>query len=315
MESRRRQRSFTLNHIPPLPISHQLEYPLGSRMHLVVVHPRLGARGRPFPRSPRSRSHVNLSVLRPLTRGPHSPPSPLWTPHGRPEVQGIFLPSRGQAPHAWLAHGSPLADDWFPNSTGLLLGAICPPSFPSSQPRNVPFPFATSRHPARPIPRVPCFPVLLGLLCGPCHTLCLVPSPFPIPHPVCIPHRPPETEWGDPTGSFSIRGPFGAPCTGCSYPAPLCLGGLIPTGPGGGPFYWPRPPFPSRYLCLYPTGPPASFVFSPPCCLLPCVTCLRLLFLSRAPIAPTRSPAASLLCAVRPPAVNCGSFSLVFVLF
>ena len=40
MESRRQQRSFALNHIPPFPISHGLEYALGSRMYVVVVNVR-----------------------------------------------------------------------------------------------------------------------------------------------------------------------------------------------------------------------------------------------------------------------------------
>ena len=92
MDIRRRQRSFALNHTPPLPIPHGLEYTLGSRMHLVVVHPRLEARGRPFPRSPRSRSGVNLRVIRPFNGGPQGQPSPL-TP------QGIFRTSCGQAPN------------------------------------------------------------------------------------------------------------------------------------------------------------------------------------------------------------------------
>ena len=67
-------------------------------MHLGVVHPRLEARGRPFPRFPRSRSRVNLRVLRPLTRGPQGQFPPLRTLHGRPGVQGIFPTSRCQAP-------------------------------------------------------------------------------------------------------------------------------------------------------------------------------------------------------------------------
>ena len=76
-------------------------------MHLGVVHQRLEARGRPFPRSPRSRSRVNPRVLRPLTRGPQGQPSLLRTPHGRPGVQGIFPTSRGQAPHGWpMVHHS-----------------------------------------------------------------------------------------------------------------------------------------------------------------------------------------------------------------
>ena len=99
VDSRCRQRSIALNHIPPLPIPHGLEYPPGSRMWLRVVHPRLEARGRPFPRSRRFRSRVNPRVLRPLTRGPRGQRSPLRTPHGRPGFQAIFPTSRGEAPH------------------------------------------------------------------------------------------------------------------------------------------------------------------------------------------------------------------------
>ena len=121
MDSPRRQRSISLyRHIPPLPIPHGLEYPLGSRMHLGVVHPRLEARGRPFPRSPRSCSRVILRVLRPLTRGPQGQPSPLRTPHGCPRVQGIFSTSRGQAPHGWsMVHHSMATG--FPNPRGCCL--------------------------------------------------------------------------------------------------------------------------------------------------------------------------------------------------
>ena len=139
-----------------------------------------------------------------------------------------------------------------------------------------------------------------------------LPGPIAFLHPsscVYTPTRPPATQWRGPTGSSSIRGPFRAPCTGRSYPAPLCLGGLIPTGPVGGPSSQPR----SRFPRLYPTGQPASFVFSPPCRLLPCVTCLRLLFLPRAPIAPMRSPAACLPCAVCPPAVHCDFIGCFFL--
>ena len=89
VDSRRRQGSIALNLIPPLPITHGLEYPLGSRMYLIVVHPRLEARGRPFPRSPRSRSCVNIRVLRPLTRGPQGRPPSLGTPPALPELRAF----------------------------------------------------------------------------------------------------------------------------------------------------------------------------------------------------------------------------------
>ena len=52
MDSRRQQRSIALNHNRPLCIPHGLDYPLGSRMYLVVVHPRLVARGATLSRFP-----------------------------------------------------------------------------------------------------------------------------------------------------------------------------------------------------------------------------------------------------------------------
>ena len=118
---------LSVNHIPPLPIPHGLEYPLGSRMHLVVVHPRLEARGRIFPRSPWSRSRVALRVLRPLTRGSQGQPSPLRTPHGRPGVQGIFPTSRGQVPHGWpMVHHSMATGFPIPRGCCLALSASLP---------------------------------------------------------------------------------------------------------------------------------------------------------------------------------------------
>ena len=171
---------LSVNHIPPLPIPHGSEYPLGSWMYLGVVHPRLEARGRPFPRCPSSRSRVNLRVLRPLTRGPQGQPSPLQTPHGRPGVQGILPTSLARLP---------MVDPWFTTpwrlvsqSHGAVAWRFRPPI-----PTHVPFPFATSRH--RPDPRVPWFPAPMGPLCGPCHTPVLAPCPDPIPHPPFIPHR------------------------------------------------------------------------------------------------------------------------------
>ena len=180
----------------------------------------------------------------------------------------------------WLAHGSSLHGDWFPSPTGLLLGVCCPisPVPLLSPPRDVPFPSATSRHWPRP------------------HTSPLIPCLYPT--------GPPAMPWRAPTGSSFIRGPFRASCTGRPYPAPLCLGGLIPTGHFGDPSSWPRPRFRSHYPCLYPTGPPASYVYTPPCRLQPCGACRQLHFLPLAPIASIPSPAACSLSAVCPLAVH-----------
>ena len=164
---------------------------LGSRP------PAASGRGGPFPLSPRSLSRVSLCVLRPLIRGPQGPPSSLRTPHGRPTVQGISPTSCGQGPHGWPMVPQSMAT-CFPLPRGLLLGAFCPPIFLLSfclQPLDVPLCFATSHHwpSLRAPPLIPC----------------LYSSGMP------------ETQWRGPTGCSSIRGPFRALCTGCSYPIPL----------------------------------------------------------------------------------------------
>ena len=181
-------------------------------MHLVVVHPWLEARGRPFPRSPWSRSRVNLRVLRALTWGSQGQPSALRTPHGRPGVQGIFLTSRGKAPHGWpMVHHSMVPVS---QSHGAVAWRFRPPC-----PSHVLFPFASSRH--RPVLCVPWTPYPVGPLCGPSHTPFPAPTPCPF-FPCLYPTRSPATLWRWPTGAFSFRGPLRALSTGRSLP------GLIP---------------------------------------------------------------------------------------
>ena len=84
----------------------------------------------------------------------------------------------------WLAHGSPLHGDLFPNPTGLLLGAFCRPFYPAMfrlQPPDASFPFALSC--PWPIPHVP-FHDLLS---------------------VFLPRRPPATLWRGPEGQFCAQ--------------------------------------------------------------------------------------------------------------
>ena len=191
MDSRRRQRSIALSHIAPLPIPHGLEYPLGYRMYLVVIHPQPEARGQPFPRFPRSRSRVNLRVLRPFTRGPQSQPSPLQTPHGRPGVQGTFPTSRGQVPRGWPTVPHSMA-------TGFLISRVCCVVLSAL------FPLSHCVHNPRislsPLPHPRHWPSL--------HTSPLIRCLYP--------STPPATPWRGPTGSSSIWGPFRASCTGRS---------------------------------------------------------------------------------------------------
>ena len=107
----------------------------------------------------------------------------------------------------------------------------------------VPFTYATSRH--LPIPSVPWTPYPAGLLCGP------IPSLIP-----CLkPTGPPATLWRGPTGSSSIPGPFRAPSTGRSPPAPAPFPCAASSAYSPGLLCGPTP---SLIPCLYPTGPPAT---------------------------------------------------------
>ena len=248
MDSRRRQRNMALNHIPPLPILHGLEYPLGSRMHLVVVHSRLEARERPFPRSPGSRSRVNLRVLRPLTRGPQGQPSPLRTPHGRPGVQGIFRTSHGQIPHGW-----PLVPHSMAISFPIPL-CRCMASVAARSTLLYSYRFATSRsrspHPVSGPAPAPGFP----------------PSPVSVPHPVFIPDRAASNPLARAHWILIHSGTVLCPLHGSFLSSPLrpCFGRLLVTHPwivalGFSPTLTPRPLVP-----VLSCAPSPIHVYTPP---------------------------------------------------
>ena len=215
----------TTFHQPPFP--HGLEYPLGSPMCCVFVHPGLQAGGQPFPRSPEIRSRINPRVLRPLSRRPHGEPSPPGTPHGRPGVQGIFLTFRGQAPHGWpMVHHSMATGFPIPWGCRLALGTSSPS--PALSRRPVPHAvFIPQWAASNPLARTHCillhpgtfsFSLQRSLVSNPlfpCVGCFLLSSPgcassvrhvslpmhwsrppfldsssHPVPHPVFIPHRP-----------------------------------------------------------------------------------------------------------------------------
>ena len=191
-------------------------------MHLGVPHPRLEARGRPFARLPRSRSRVDLRVLRPLTRGPQGQPSALRTPHGRPGVQGIFPTSRGQAPHGWpLVHHS--------ITTGFLIPRGCYLALSASHPIPCPFPF---RHiPSTAQSPRPLVSQSQGAVVWP------VPHPFPSPvprsHPSSRVYTPPGRQQpggagpqdphpsGDRFVLLARVAPIQSPCSAHSARSPL----------------------------------------------------------------------------------------------
>ena len=172
-----------------------------------------------------------------------------------------------------LYRTGPAATLWRgPTGSSSIWGPFRAPSTGRSLPAPAPFPCAASRHPPRPIPRVPRLPSLLGPLCGSSHTPFSVLSPFPS-IPCLYPTGPPATLWHGPTGSSSIRGPFRVPSTGRSLPAPFRLGGVLPSGPVVGPSSWPpRPPLPVPFPHL--------------------VTCCCCFFI-RAPTAVSRLPVCS----------------------
>ena len=207
---------LSVNHVPPLSIPNGLEYPLGSRMHLGVVHPRLAGRGRPFPRSPRSRSRVNLRVLRPLTRGPQGQPSPLQTPHGRPGVQGIFPTSRGQAPHGWhMVHHSMATGFRIPQGCCLALSA------------SHPIPCSPLIHPVTSPHRASCgFPIPRSCCAAPFHPSSRVYTPPGRQQPCCAGPLDPNAS-GDRFVRLALVAPFPSPPLPPA-PCPVTHLGLFP---------------------------------------------------------------------------------------
>ena len=145
----------------------------------------------------------------------------------------------------WLAHGSPLHGDGFPNPTGLLLGAFGLPAHPMS-------------HSPLPHPSTGPFPASHGLptLSGRFAALATCPPP---PRPL-VPSSRVSTPPGRhqpcgagpldplPSGDRFVRlaqvAPF-PPFSPCAA-APVYSCGLL------------CGPIPSLIPCLYPTGPPAT---------------------------------------------------------
>ena len=175
---------------------------------------------RPLPRSPRSRSRVNLRVLGPLTREPEGQRSSLRTPHSPPGVQGIFLTSRGQAPDGWpMVHQSMATSFPIPRGCCLALSAILPCSVSFANP-HCPVPLCLI--PSQAQSSRPAVSRSLGA----------VPQSLPHSFPGSIPSSDPSPRVYTPPGcqqpsgagppSLSIRRPFCAPCTGRSYRIPLC---------------------------------------------------------------------------------------------
>ena len=142
----------------------------------------------------------------------------------------------------WLAHGTPLHGDWFPNPMGLLLGAFGLPALPMS-------------HSPLPHPGTGPFPASHGLPTpsGRCAALATRPSP---PRPLV-----PASRVSTPPGRLLPcgAGPLGPlpsrdRCMRLARVAPFSLPSLPPV-----PRPWPIPPG-----CLAAPSHPSSRVYTPP---------------------------------------------------
>ena len=250
MDSRGGRPSIALDHIPLLPIAHRLEYPLGSQMHLADVHPRLEAGGL-FPPSPESRSRVNLHLLRPLTRGPQSQPSPLRTPHGRSRVQGIFPTSRGQVPHGcpMVPHSMAIS---FLIQRGCCMAPVAAPSCLLCLDR---FATARSRSP-HPVP-------------GPSPAPVLTSSLLPVPHPLVIPNPAARNPLARPHLTLILLGTVVCPRHGSLPSSPSPILGSLPWASsmyfGAGSFLCPvpHPVFIPHRAASYPVARAQSTVSCP----------------------------------------------------
>ena len=187
-----------------------------------------------FPQVPLTREPTCKQAIDPGTSGSTLTPADT----SRPSRSSAHLPDFPWPGSAWLAHGSPVHGDWFPNPTGLLFCFPRLPPFAGSQPCDRPFPCAMSRHPSWPILRARAFPFPLGC----CAALATRPSlsrPLFPSSRVYTPAGRQQPCGAGPSDPHPSRGPFRAPSTGRSLPAPV----PVPCATSRGPItsYSPRP--------------------------------------------------------------------------
>ena len=213
MDSPRRQRSISLcqpHSISPHPsragVPTRLPDALGCRPSTAGGQ---GATLSTFPLVPLTREPPCTQAIDPgISRSTLTPADT-----SRPSRSSGHFPDFPWPGSPWLAHGSPLHGDWFPNPRGLLLGAFGLPALPMS-------------HSPLPHPGTGPFPASHGLPTPSGRSAALAICPPP-PRPlvpssrVYTPPGLPATLWRWPTVAFSIQGPFRAPSTGRSLPAPV----------------------------------------------------------------------------------------------
>ena len=160
----------------------------------------------------------------------------------RPSRSSEHFPDFPWRGSLWLAHGSPLHGDWFPNPTGLLLGAFGLPALPMS-------------HSPLPRPGTGPFPASHGLPTpsGRCVALATRPSPpRPLVPASCV-YTPPGRLL--PCGA----GPLGPLPSGDSFVRLARVAPFLPPSLSPVPRPWPNP-----LGCLAAPSHPSSRVYTPP---------------------------------------------------
>ena len=148
MDSPRRQRSISLcqphsttPHPSRVGVATRLPDALGCRPSTAGGQ---GATLSTFPLVPLTREPKRTQAIDQWTSGS----TLTLADTSRPSWCSGHFPDFRWSGSPWLAHGSPLHGDWFPNPTGLLLGAFGLPSHPMSHspmPHPVAGPFSASR--------------------------------------------------------------------------------------------------------------------------------------------------------------------------
>ena len=242
MDSPRRQRSISLcqpHSTSPHPsragVPTRYQDALGYRPSTAGGQ---GATLSTFPLVPLTREPTCTLAIDPaISRSPLTPAD-----SSRPSRSSGHFPEFPWPGSPWLAHGSPLHGDWFPNPMGLLLGAFGLPALPMS-------------HSPLPHPSTGPFPASHGLPTpsGRCAALATRPSP---PRPLV-----PASRVYTPPGRLL---PCGAGPLG-PLPSRNRFVRLVRVAPFPPPSLSPVPrPWPNHPGCLAAPSHPSSRVYTPP---------------------------------------------------
>ena len=248
MDSPRRQRSISLcqphsttPHPSRVGVPNRLPDALGCRPSTAGGQ---GTTLSSFPLVPPTREPTCTQAIEPGFSGSTLTPADT----SRPSWSSGHFPDFPWSGSPWLAHGSPLHGDWFPNPMGLLLGGFGLPALPMS---HSPMP-----HPGTsPFSSVPWTPYPARPLCGSSYMPFPAPSPCPF-IPCFYSTGSPATLWRWPTGAS----PSGSRFVRLARVAPFPPPSLSPV---------PRSR-PNPLGCRAAPSHPSSCVYTPPGRQQPC---------------------------------------------